>query len=70
VTVTRGGSDIRSQLRVMQFSDGNGNSASLHGGELQFPVAAFARVRRLISEYCLPPANLSRSPCRTTSGAS
>jgi hypothetical protein len=45
VTVTRAGGDIKpsqSQLRVMQFSDGNGNSAALHAGELQFPAAAFA----------------------------
>jgi hypothetical protein len=44
VTVTRSGRDItplKAQLRLMQFSDGNGNSASLHAGDLQFPMAAF-----------------------------
>ena len=45
VTVTRGGREVKpleTQLRIMQFTDGNGNSASIHAGELQFPVAAFS----------------------------
>jgi hypothetical protein len=45
VTVTRDGREIkplRSQLRPMQFSDGTGNSASLHAGEVHFPMAAFS----------------------------
>ena len=45
VTVTRDGQDIpplKSQLRPMQFSDGSGNSASLHAGEIHFPITAFA----------------------------
>ena len=45
VGVTRDGRairPIRSQLRPMQFSNGNGNSASLHAGDVHFPVAAFS----------------------------
>jgi hypothetical protein len=45
VVVTRDGRQIKplkSQLRVMQFSDGSGQSAPLHAGEMHFPTTAFA----------------------------
>jgi hypothetical protein len=45
VAVTRDGREIkplRSQLRPMQFSNGSGSSASLHAGEVHFPMAAFS----------------------------
>jgi hypothetical protein len=45
VTVTRDGREIkplRSQLRPMQFSNGSGSSASLHAGEVHFPMPAFS----------------------------
>jgi hypothetical protein len=45
VIVTRDGREIkplRSQLRPMQFSNGGGASASLHAGEVHFPMNAFA----------------------------
>jgi hypothetical protein len=45
VTVSRDGREVKpvkSQLRVMQFSDGSGNSASLHAGEIHFAMTAFA----------------------------
>ena len=45
VAVTRDGREVkplRSQLRPMQFSDGSGKSASLHAGEVHFPMAAFS----------------------------
>jgi hypothetical protein len=45
VTVTRDGREIkplRSQLRPMKFSNGSGDSASLHAGEIHFPMAALA----------------------------
>lgn len=45
VAVTRDGREIkptRSQLRPMQFSNGGGNSASLHAGDIHFPMAAFS----------------------------
>jgi hypothetical protein len=45
VTVTRDGREIkplRSQLRPMKFSNGSGDSASLHAGEIHFPMTALA----------------------------
>jgi hypothetical protein len=45
VTVTRDGRDVppaRTLLRPMQFSNGSGESATLHAGEVHFPLTAFA----------------------------
>jgi hypothetical protein len=45
VIVERDGRDISplaSQLRPMQFTNGNGDTASLHAGDVRFPMAAFA----------------------------
>lgn len=43
VTLTRGGREvapIKSLLRPMQFSNGSGETASLHAGEVHYPMSA------------------------------
>jgi hypothetical protein len=45
LVVRRGGADVpplKSLLRPMQFTNGSGDSASLHAGEVHYPVSAFA----------------------------
>jgi hypothetical protein len=45
VTLTRDGNEIpplKSLLRPMQFSNANGDSASLHAGEVHYPMSALA----------------------------
>jgi hypothetical protein len=45
VVVERGGKEIpplKSLLRPMQFTNGSGDTASLHAGEVHFPMSAFA----------------------------
>jgi hypothetical protein len=45
VTVARDGREIQprySALRPMTFTNGNGESGVLHGGDLHFPMSAFA----------------------------
>jgi hypothetical protein len=45
VTVTREGREVpalRSRLRAMTFSNGNGETGVMHAGELHYPMSAFA----------------------------
>jgi hypothetical protein len=45
VGVARDGREIPpivNRLRPMQFTNGSGDTASLHAGEVQFPMTAFA----------------------------
>ena len=51
IAVTRDGREvkaIKSALRPMQFSDASGARASLHAGEVHFPMSAFAPAATVI----------------------